>query len=40
MKGVQDEQVLVHVSYHIQMWSGTGRNGWSSQGDLSKEFHL
>ena len=27
MKGVQGEQVLVHISHHTQMLSETGRNG-------------
>ena len=39
MKVVQGEQVLMHVFYHTQMWSETGRNGRNSQGGLSKEFH-
>ena len=39
MKGVQGEQVLVHISYHTQMWSETDRNGWNSQGGPDREFH-
>ena len=39
MKGALGEQELVHVSYHTQMWSDTGRSGSNNQEDRDMESH-